>query len=74
MLDYLSGGFESYCLSYQFFSLSNRKNLDFHEHFLLEILSKCEIKAEKSSTLCIFHKGREGLRPMGSNADLPEKA
>ena len=74
MLDYLGRGFESYCLSYQFFSLSNRKNLDFHEHFLLEILSKCEIKAGKSSTLCIFHKGREGLRPMGSNADLPEKA
>ena len=53
MLDYLGREFESYCLSYQFFSLSKRKNLDFHEHFLLEILSKCEIKAEKSPTLCI---------------------
>ena len=28
-----------------------------------------DIKAENSSTLCKFHKGRKGLRPMGSNAD-----
>ena len=28
------------------------------------------IKAEYSSTLCKFHEGRKGLRPMGSNADL----
>ena len=32
------------------------------------------IKAAKSSTLCTFRKGREGLRPMESKADLPEKA
>ena len=31
--------------------------------------SKCDIKAENSSTLCKFHEGRKGLRPMGSNAD-----
>ena len=30
---------------------------------------KCDIKAENSSTLCKFHKGRKGLRPMGYNAD-----
>ena len=30
---------------------------------------KCDIKAVNSSTLCKFHEGREGLRPMGSNAD-----
>ena len=32
--------------------------------------SKCDIKAKNSSTLCKFHKGKKGLRPMGSNADL----
>ena len=36
----------------------------------LEISSKCDIKAGNSSTLCTFHEGRKGLRPMGSNADL----
>ena len=40
-----------------------------HEHFQLEISSKCVIKAENSSTLCKFHEGRKGLGPMGSNAD-----
>ena len=45
---------------------------DFHEHFQLEISSKCDIKAENSSTLCKFHKRTKGLRvrPMGSNTDL----
>ena len=26
------------------------------------------IKPENSSTLCKFHEGRKGLRPMGSNS------
>ena len=52
------------------FFLSNRRDSHFHEHFQLEISSKCDIKAENSSTLCKFHEGRKGLRPMGSNADL----
>ena len=52
-----------------FFSLSNWRDLHFHEHFQLEISLKCAIKAETSSTLCKFHEGRKGLRPMGSNAD-----
>ena len=51
-------------LSGQFFFLSNWRDLHFHEHFQLEISSKCDIKAENSSTLCKFHKGRsrKGLR------------
>ena len=47
---------------------SNWRDLHFHEHFQLKISSKCDIKAEKSSTLCKFDKGRKGLRLMGSNA------
>ena len=43
--------------------------MHFHEHLQLEISSKCDVKVENSSTLCKFHKGRKGLRPMGSNAD-----
>ena len=39
------------------------------KHFQLEISSKCDIKAENSSTLYTFHEGRKGLRPMGSNDD-----
>ena len=63
MLDHLGRGFESYRLSHQFFLQSFRlKRLD--------ISSKYDIKAENSSTLCTFHEGRKGLRPMGSNADL----
>ena len=31
--------------------------------------SKFDIKAENSSTLCKFHEGRKGLRPMGANGD-----
>ena len=43
--------------------------MNFHEHFQLEISSKCDIKAENSQpTLCKFYEGRKGLRPMGSNA------
>ena len=45
------------------------KGLQFHEHFQLEIPSKCDVKAENSSTLCKFHEGRKGATPMGSNAD-----
>ena len=51
------------------FFLSNWRDLHFHEHFQLEISSKCDIKAENSSTLCKFHDGRKVIRPMGSNAD-----
>ena len=32
-------------------------------------LIKCDIKAENSSTLCKFRKGRKWLQPMGSNPD-----
>ena len=47
--------------------------MHFHEHFQIEISSKCDIKAENSSTLSKFHKKRKGLQPMGCNADrLPE--
>ena len=49
--------------------LSNWRDLYFHEHFHLEISSKCDIKAVNSSILCKFHEGRKELRPMGSNAD-----
>ena len=49
--------------------LSNWRELDFHERFHLEISSKCDIKAENSSTLCKFRKGRKWLQPMGSNPD-----
>ena len=49
--------------------LQNWRDLHFHEHFQLKISSKCDIKAENSSNLCKFHKGRKGLRPMGSNAN-----
>ena len=55
-----------------FSSFKSGRDLHFHEHFRLEISSKCDIKAENSSTLCKFHEGREGLRPMGSNVDLPK--
>ena len=48
-------------LHIKLFVLSNRRDLHFHEHFQLEILSKCDIKAENSSTLCKNHKGRKGL-------------
>ena len=34
--------------------------------------SKCDVKAENSSTFYKFHEGRKGLRPMGFNADLEE--
>ena len=51
------------------FFLSNWRNLHFHEHIRLEISPKCDIKAENSSTMCKFHEGIKGLRPMGSNAD-----
>ena len=57
-------------VSHIIFFLSNCRDLHFHEHLQLEISSKCDIKAENSSTLCKFHEGRKGLRPMGSNADL----
>ena len=36
--------------------------------FQLGISSKCDIKAENSSTLCKFHEGRKGLRLLESNA------
>ena len=52
-----------------FFFLLNWRDLHSHEHFKLEISYKCDIKAEKSSTSCKFHERRNGLRPMGSNAD-----
>ena len=64
MLGFLGRGFKSYRPSFQFW------NLHFHEYFQLGISSKCDLKAENSSTLCKFHKGKRGLRPMGSNADL----
>ena len=51
------------------FFLSNWRELDFHERFHLEISSKCDIKAENSSTLCKFRKERKWLQPMGSNPD-----
>ena len=66
-MDHLGRGFESYCLSCKFIFLSNWRDLQFHEHFQLEVRSKCDIKAENSSTLCKLHEGRKGLRPMGSN-------
>ena len=66
-LGHLGRGFEFYCLSHQFVFLSNWRELDFHERFHLEISSKCDIKAENSSTLCKFRKGRKWLQPMGSN-------
>ena len=47
------------------FFLSDWRDLHFHEHFQLKISSKCDIKAENSSTLCKFHKGRKVLRPRG---------
>ena len=53
----------------EFFFLSNWRDLHFHEHFQLEILSRCDITAENSSTFCKFHDGRKGLRLMRSNAD-----
>ena len=56
------------CLASKFFLL-NWRDSHFHEHFQLEISSKCDIIAENSSTWCKFHKGRKGLWPMGSNAD-----
>ena len=43
------------------FFLSNCRDLRFHEHFQLEISSKCDKKAENSSTLCKLHEGRKGL-------------
>ena len=49
-------------------SLGSKDNL--HELFQLETSSKCDIKAENSSTLCKCREGRKGLRWMGSNADL----
>ena len=39
-------------------------------YFRFEVSSKCDLKAENSSTLCKFHEGRKELRTMGSNADL----
>ena len=59
-------------LSFRFFFLLNWRDFHFHEHFQLEISSKCDLKVENSYTLCKFHKRRKGLRvrPMGSNADL----
>ena len=55
-------------VSVNFFSFK-LKRLSLSFHFQLEISSsKCDIKAESSSTLCKFHKGRKGLRPMRSNA------
>ena len=56
-------------LRVNFFFLSNGRDFHFHDHEQLEISSKCDIKAENSSTLCEFHEGRKGLRPLGSNAD-----
>ena len=41
-----------------FFFFQILRDLHFHEHFELGISSKCDIKAENSSTLCKFHKGR----------------
>ena len=69
ILDPLSRGFKSYCMSCHFF-FSNWKDLHLHKHFQLEISCKCDIKAQNSSTLCKLYEGRKGLRPMGSNADL----
>ena len=43
------------------FFLSNWRDLHFHEQI--------QLKAGNSSSLCKLHKGRKGLRPMGSNAD-----
>ena len=40
----------------------NISSLNYH-------LSMIQTKAENSSTLCKFHKGRKALRPMESNAD-----
>ena len=40
----------------------NISSLNYH-------LSMIQTKAENSSTLCKFHKGRKTLRPMESNAD-----
>ena len=53
------------------FFLSNRRDL---HYFQLEILSKCDIKAENISTLCKFQEGRKGLRPMASNANHLDEA
>ena len=47
-----------------FFSFKLR-DLHFHEHFQLEISSKCDIKAENSSTLCKFHDGEKGAEVDG---------
>ena len=69
ILDHQGRGFESYRHSSRIFFLSIWRDLHLHEHFQLEISSKCDIKAENSSTLCKFHEGRKGLQPMGSNAD-----
>ena len=54
------------------FFLSNWRDLHFHEHFQLEISSKCDTKPEDSCTLCKYRQGRKGLRPMVSNADHVE--
>ena len=65
-------GFEFYCLSYQFFFLQIKETCPFMNIWFpawIDTSSKCDIKAENSSTLCKFHAGRKGLRPMGSNAD-----
>ena len=65
-------GFEFYCLSYQFFFLQIKETCPFMNIWFparIETSSKCDIKAENSSTLCKFHAGRKGLRRMGSNAD-----
>ena len=43
-------------------------------HFRLEVPSKCDLKAENSSTLYKFCEGRKELWPMGSNADLVKQA
>ena len=36
----------------------------------LKISFKCGLEAIKNTTLCKLHKGTNGFRPMGSNADL----
>ena len=61
LLGLLGRGFESCCPSCQFVFLSNWRDLHFHEHFQLEISSKCDIKVGNSSTLCKFHKVSKGL-------------
>ena len=58
---YLGHGFGSSYPSHQFLFFKIEETCTFINDFQLEISSKCDIKAENSSTLCKNHKGRKGL-------------